>query len=168
MFTSNFFVWLSWKWAVFDISSRKRFSLRFLLVPSSVSYPRGPATASWKICYQEPLIRLRSSSSCSIRSSSSSIELASDYRRRLTSLTAARVLYQIVISNKTSKDDNHFSEALAWLSYSLVRSRFSNAYLRATNTSLRLLASGLTASIRELHLVIESHNMDSNAIHKSN
>ena len=92
--------------------------------------------------------------------------MVSDCRRRLTLLTAVRVLYQIVISNINSKDDNHFSKSLAWLSYSLVRPRFSNACLRAANTSLGLLASGLIASIRELNLVIERHNMDSNATFK--
>ena len=115
MCTSNSFFW-----------SRKRFDLRFLLVTSSVSNPRGPATttASLKICYQEPLIRLRSSSSCPIKNSLSSIVMASDCRKLLTSLTAVRVLYQIVISNTNSKVDNHFSKALAWLSCLPVRSRF--------------------------------------------
>ena len=112
---------------------RESFGLHFLLAANSVSNPGGPATAtaSWKICDQEPLIRLGSSSSCPIKSSSSSILIASDCRRRLTSLTGVRVFYQIVISNTNSKDDNHFSKALAWLSCSLIRPRFSNACLRA-------------------------------------
>ena len=84
-----------------------------------------------------------------------------NFSRKIISL---RVLYQIVISNTNSTDDNHFSKALACLSCSLVRSRFSNAFLRAANTSLSLLASGLMPLIGELHLVIESHNMGSNAI----
>ena len=114
MCTSNSFFW-----------SRKRFGIRFLLVASSVSNPRGPATttASLKICDREPLIRLRSSSSCPIKSSLSSIVMASDCRR-LASLTEVCVLYQIVISNTNSKVDNHFSKAFAWLSCSMVRSRF--------------------------------------------
>ena len=98
----------------------------FVFVASSVLNPRAPAanTASWKICDQDPLIRLRSSCSCPIKSSLSSIVMASDCRRRLTSLTAVRVLYQIVVSNTNSKVDNHFFKALAWLSYSLVKEKW--------------------------------------------
>ena len=43
LFSSYSFFWLSWKWAVFDATSRKRFGLRFLLVASLVLSPRAPA-----------------------------------------------------------------------------------------------------------------------------
>ena len=63
---------------------------------------------SWKICDQEPLIRSRSSSSCRIKSSLSSIVMVSDCSSQLTLSAAIKVL--------NSKVDNHFPKALAWLS----------------------------------------------------